>query len=238
MASAKSNMSSILLLLLVLLAAGCEGGRLVQVPVDGETLAGIYWRPPKPLSAALLLVPGAGSHKEDWIPLAERLRQSGYAVLALDPRGQGADEEILAADIAAAFAFLRDQKRVDAARLAMIGAGLGADGALRFSATEPSIRALVLLSPLASEAPEPVEAAMAYYGWRPVLLAGGRKAPYGLRVERLARRAHETAVVQLYDSEAEGVRLLRTSRALERAILEFLELHLRPPVLDTRGGGD
>ncbi|MFQ5817756.1 MAG: alpha/beta fold hydrolase [Terriglobia bacterium] len=236
---AKPSASSLLLLLLALLTAGCESRRPVQVPVDGEMLAGIYWQPPKPLSAALLLLPGAEAGKEDWIPLAERLQRSGYAVLAVDLRGPGAaGEATRAADIAAAFAFLRDQKRVDAARLALIGAGGGADGALRFSAREPSIHALVLLSPLASEAAEPVEAAMAYYGWRPVLLAAGRGVPYGPRVERLARRAPGTAVVQLYDSAAQGIRLLYTSRELERAILDFLDLHLRSPVLDTSKGGD
>lgn len=234
-ASPKPSATLTLLLATVLLAAACESRREVLVPLDGESLAGLYWEPRQELSAALLLIPEAEGRKEDWIAFAERLRQSGYGVLAIDLRtNESAGEETLVADVAAGFAFLRDQKRVDAARLGAVGVGVSGDGALRFSAAEPSIRVLVLLSPRADAALEPV---MAYYGSRPVLLAAGQGELHRQRVEQLARRARGPAELKLYEGEAHGLDLLGARPDLERAILEFLELHLSAPVLDTTGGG-
>lgn len=226
---AKSSASFALLLVIVLVAFAAGNRKEVLVPVEGETLAALYFDPPEDLSAAVLLVPGAESNKEGWIPLAERLRQRGYGVLAIDLRANGAaDEGRAQVDVAAGFAFLRDQKRVDAARLAVVGAGLGANSALAFSAREATVRALVLLSPVESDRKGSAEAAMAYYGSRPVLLAAGQGQGYGERAERLARRARGPKVVELHDGESQGEELLEAMPDLERALLDFLDEQLRP----------
>lgn len=233
-------------LLLALFLAACEGRREVQVTLDGETLAGTYWEPGRHLAPAVLLIPSGGESREDWAPLAARLNGRGFAVLAIDVRGgEAASEETRLVDIVAGFSFLRDQMKVDAARLGIVAAAASAPDALRFAATEPSIRALVLVSPPASDGEGLAGQAMGYYGWRPVLLAAGREAGEAQQAQELAARApdsgaHGASVVKLYDSAARGAGLVRGSGKgeLERAIGEFFETHLAAPVLDTRGGGD
>lgn len=222
--------------LLVFCGVACEERRAVVVPVEGESLHAFYWVPPRPLSAAVLLVGAPGNPKAAWISFGDRLQKAGYAVLALDPRASSSGtRESLRADVAAGFDFLRDQKHVDAARLALVGAGEGAAAALAFSAAEPAIRALVLLSPATGK---PEEEAMNAYGWRPVLLAAGKGETQRQHVTALGTRAHGKAAVEVVESEAQGIALLEANPAFIPKIVEFLETHLSPPVLDTgRGGG-
>ncbi len=140
--------SLFVLLLLALLTTACDQPRPVQVVAGAERLPGLYWEPPKPLSRAVLLVHMLGRRKEDWISLATRLRQAGYGVLAIDLREQGrTGAPELLADLRAGFDFLRAEKKVDAARIGLVGASIGANAALNLAAQEPLVRLTALLSP-------------------------------------------------------------------------------------------
>ncbi len=156
------------LILFSLLTAGCDPPRPMQVPVGGRQLAALYWEPPRRLAPAVLLLPAEGGKKEDWLPLATRLRQEGYGVLALDwSEHDPVDREALLADARAGFEFLRAQKKVDAARIGLVGAELGATVALDFAAREPLARLVVLASPGWTDSDA---GSMRDYGARPLLL--------------------------------------------------------------------
>lgn len=217
------------LLLLVLASSACDEPRVVQIPLDGDQLAGLYWEPPKALSPAILLLPGKDGAKEDWVGLATRLRQQGYGVLALDFRQTGeAEREQLLADVRAGFDFLRWQKKVDAARIALLGAGLGADAALSFAAQEPLARLAVLLSPGLGQHVIPPEPGLSDYGFRPLLLVAAEEDPIGSRaVGRLVGVAHGEGVGSLYSGEAvSGAEMLTAFPKLTQEILTFLRAHL------------
>jgi hypothetical protein len=226
-----------LLLLLALGTLACENRTQVQVAIGEESFPAIYWRPPRSLSAAILLVASGVNSDPAWLEFGDRLQRSGYAVLSVEPEGSGASEGEREARVAAAYLFLRDLERIDAARLAAVGVGAAAPATLAFSAREPSIRALALLSPVASAEPKAFEDAITTYGWRPVLLAAGRAPAQREQIERLSERAHGTVVVELDGSDREGAALLGAGSALERALLAFFRTHLAPPVLDTAGRG-
>lgn len=212
--------------LLVLLSVSCVGPKRVQVSLAGEALAGLYWEPARTLAPAVLLVHGAGESKEGWLAFGNRLQERGYGVLAIDLPGLEAGVGEGAAGVAAGFEFLRAQKKVDAARLGIIGSGLGAGAGLSFSAQEPLVRLVVLLSPAATA---DATAAMSYYGWRPVLLAASRGDLAAVQVvEGLAGSAHGSVTAKFYEGAAHGVDLLRAAPALESELLNFLETHLRP----------
>jgi acetyl esterase/lipase len=183
------------LILFFLLTAGCDTARPVQLLVGDQQLAALYWEPPRRLSPAVLLL--AAGRKEEWVPLATVLRKEGYGVLVLEWGRQGDTErEQVLADVRAGFAFLRAQKKVDAARIGLIGAGLAANAAILFAASEPLARLVVLLAPRPSTSGAVVELSMRDYGARPLLLLAAEDDAAAVDVaRRLAAAAQGEAVV-------------------------------------------
>lgn len=215
-------------LLLSLAAPAFSAPRPVQIPVDSDQLAGLYWEPPHSLAPAVLLLPMLGHGKEDWVPLATELNRQGYGVLALDFREQGrSNREQLLADVRAGFDFLREQAKVDAARLGLIGASIGANAALNFAAAEPLVRVVVLLSPGLNYRGVTTEPALRDYGVRPLLLvAAEADLTSATAVRRLAQRAQGEAVVKLYPGEAHGTELFAAGVPLTEEVLGFLKTRL------------
>lgn len=216
------------LFFLVGATAACDTPKPVAVPLGDQSLSGLYWEPPHDLSPAVLLLPMLGHGKEDWIPLATQLRKQGYGVLALDLREQGrTGPKELAADTGAGFMFLRRQKKVDAARIGIIGASIGANAALRYAAEEPLVRLVVLLSPGQNYRGVTTEPAMRDYGARPLLLLGSEEdlssAP---AVHRLAAVAQGATTTKLYPGRAHGTDLLGSGSPASEEILAFLRAHL------------
>lgn len=216
------------LLLLSLAAPALAAPRPVQVPLGDEHLAGLYWEPPRSLAPAVLLLPMLGHSKEDWIRFGNQLRRQGYGVLALDFREQGrSNREQLVADVRAGFDFLREQPKVDAARIGLIGASIGANAALNFAAEEPAVRLAVLLSPGLNYRGVTTEPALRDYGVRPLLLVAAEEdAASAAAVRQLAQAAPRETVVKLYPGAAHGTELLAVGGPLAQEILAFLQSRL------------
>ena len=214
------------LILFSLLAAGCDAPRPVQLLVGDQQLAALYWEPPRRLSPAVLLLPAEGGKKEDWLPLATRLRKEGYGVLALDwSRHEPADREAWLADVYAGFAFLRAQKKVDAARIGLVGVALGASVALDFAAREPLARLVVLGSPGLNDF-DAVRDSLRDYGARPLLLLAVEEHTAAAdAARRLAATAQGEATTRFLPAALAGHPPAANAR-VEAEILAFLRRHL------------
>jgi pimeloyl-ACP methyl ester carboxylesterase len=113
---------------------------------DSVHLRGMYWEPREDRAISLLLLHDARADRTSWDPFVPLFRTRGWGVLAFDLRGHGesvrqdmrADlltphEADLTSpfnyphDVKAAIAFMARQTKADPAKLAVIGAGLGAD---------------------------------------------------------------------------------------------------------------
>ncbi len=129
----------------------------VEVPAaDGLRLPG--WFMPAAAasgsvaSPAVVLIHGWESARDRTLPHAQFLHALGYAVLAIDVRGHGANgPETLpvsvgefAADARAGAAWLR--ARDDVARVGVLGHSMGAAGALVAAASDPGIAAVVAVA--------------------------------------------------------------------------------------------
>ena len=214
------------LILFSLLAAGCDAPRPVQLLVGDQQLAALYWEPPRRLSPAVLLLPAEGGKKEDWLPLATRLRKEGYGVLALDwSRHEPADREAWLAGVYAGFAFLRAQKKVDAARIGLVGVALGASVALDFAAREPLARLVVLGSPGLNDF-DAVRDSLRDYGARPLLLLAVEEHTAAAdAARRLAATAQGEATTRFLPAALAGHPPAANAR-VEAEILAFLRRHL------------
>jgi pimeloyl-ACP methyl ester carboxylesterase len=211
----------------------------VQFPtVDGMLLSGSLTVPRRQV-AAVVLVHQFGSNRHDWDGFVPVLDRAGFATLAYDMRGMGrslsrwpskrryfppSDEEryleTMPRDVAAALRFLRSRRGADPERIAVVGAGHGANVAHAGSARPGAARATVALSPV------PLQGALRPRGRSPrgVLFISSRlEAAAVLELAQTVREPRLTMLAQ--DPEAHGVALLR-ERAVRRAILDWLRSHL------------
>ena len=121
---------------------------------DGRASIAGWYLPAAPRQGAVILVHGAASHPEsaDTAPdhaLAQRLREAGMSVLAIDLRGQGGSSPARASygwherhDVLGAVDYLLEQGYAPG-RIGVLGVSLGASTAVLAAADEPAIGALV-----------------------------------------------------------------------------------------------
>jgi len=130
---------------------------------DGYRIASTLYLAKASHPAGLILVHMLGSDRSQWEAFARRAQNEGYTSLAIDLRGHGESvspngdsvsyksfetEDWLGAlqDIDAAKAALL-QHGADPENLAVVGASIGANLALRYAIDHPDIQAVVMLSP-------------------------------------------------------------------------------------------
>lgn len=112
--------------------------------------------PPHERPAAVALIHGLFLDRVAMSTLARRLAATGYAVLALDLHGHGANRNPFPAgsgrtdahfeDVAAAVSFLRTSPYVDGSRIVLVGHSMGAGAALDFASRDSAIDGVVTIS--------------------------------------------------------------------------------------------
>jgi dienelactone hydrolase len=228
------------------------GAQFAWLPTsDRYRVAAWFWRATgngKGAPAVILLHQRA-KDKSSWGDMPTKLVAEGYAVIAIDLRGHGQtvdaqgrsvpldalrdiDYQAMLNDVAAAHAYLAMQKTVDATRVAIIGASIGANLALIYAGNDRRVRAVVALSPgLDYRSLQPLPA-MPGLDKRPLFLAAskGDKNSYDA-ILALQQAAVKDAPVTLraFDGQAHGTDLLRAQPGLDTTIIDgFLLNYLSP----------
>lgn len=190
-----------------------------------------------PLTSALdpgvLLLHMLGDDRTVWgeVGLAADLVAAGYAVLVVDMRGHGetggAQDWALAADdlgrVWDAFAARPD---VDKTRLAVVGASIGANMALRLGAERPDVNTAVLLSPGLDYRGVTTADQLAAYGDRPVLLVAGEDDAYSADSVRALAEAAGGATVHLFENAGHGTDMFAAAPELSGLIIDWLDDHI------------
>jgi dienelactone hydrolase len=138
----------------------------VRVAGPAGALGGTFTKPlnARGRLAAVVTITGSGRQdRDEFIPyaggirlfraVADTLSRRGIAVLRLDDRGMGASEGPaggtsldFADDIRAAIAYLRTRPDVDPARIAIVGHSEGGAIAPMIAATDPKLKAIVVMA--------------------------------------------------------------------------------------------
>jgi dienelactone hydrolase len=213
---------------------------------DGVRLIGTFFEAAKPNSPALLLLHQWQSDRHSYDDFAKRMQEKGFNVLSIDGRGFGestktADGKTVATertdaavkgmlgDVGAAFEFLSKQSNVDPTRIGIVGASYGSSLAIIYSADDPRVKAVALLSPglnyFGNMATEP---AITKYGDRPLLLVA---ADDDKESADAARKLKETAAsdkyeVKIYGSGGHGTGLFGAKLGLEDLLNGFFTKNL------------
>ncbi len=156
----KKVVMALMLVIIIVINGGCikhaetiETSGIIITTGDNVQLAATY-KAPENTKKAVLLLHMLGHDRSDWNAMNEFLYNNNFAVLAIDFRGHGesalnyetfTDDEWynLVFDVKAGIDFLEEQGFQD---LTIIGASIGANAALRETAIDNRVDALVLLS--------------------------------------------------------------------------------------------
>jgi dienelactone hydrolase len=138
-----------------------DGGIPATLYVPGSNASGGFIALPEPpppdrRAPAVLLAHGFSSDRVMVSTLARRLAANGYAVLAIDFRGHGANRnpfppnwgrpDALQPDLVSALAFLRDSPYVDPARIVVMGHSMGAGAVVDYATREAGLAGVVAIS--------------------------------------------------------------------------------------------
>ncbi|HNC96874.1 MAG TPA: alpha/beta hydrolase [Myxococcota bacterium] len=191
----------------------------------------------KASTRGILFLPDREGRKEDWQGVAEAALRQGYSVVSVDLRGQGAnivgeprtlsseDYYAMTRDGQAGGAWLRAQ---GVQRLAVVGAGLGANLGIRVAADDPTFQVTVLVSPGIEYNGITTRDAVQRYGARPLMNISGQQDSYSARAATaLDSLATGPKNLLLLPTSAHGTALLNRDPSLPGAILGFISLHLK-----------
>lgn len=223
------------------LGSGYTAEEITLSTADGVTLSGTYSPPNDKRAAGVILWHDRDRDRSDWGNLAEALHREGYAVLAMDLRGHGkstrrgngtldrqamseSDFAKAVQDVQAAYQYLTGREEIEKDRIAMVGAGWGANLALQFAARERRLKTLVLLSPALSIQGLQALEDMDRYGERPVFLAASLKDTQATEaVRQLEKAARGERMVKVYEDAGRGAEMLKKASDLIDLIVDWLE---------------
>jgi dienelactone hydrolase len=150
-------------------SASAQTTRVVRLTTaDDVGIIGTYYPSERDRAPAVLLLHDLNKDRSEWKEFALLLQRNGIAALAIDFRGHGEstrklttagavelklqdftarDLQELPLDVEAAVDWLQAQSEIDKARIALIGAGFGANIALRYAALNEDLAGVAVLSP-------------------------------------------------------------------------------------------
>lgn len=226
-----------------------DAQRVEIVTYDGVTLHGTLYAASEPTANAVVLVHSLGTSEGEWSAWVEAFRAppSALSVLTIDLRGHGEstraedggrldqssfDAEAWALtgrDVAAATQWLvGNVSPVHPARVAVVGADMGATALVRAAAQDPSLDVLVVLSPgRAYRGVDSILVATEMGPRRLLALAARRDADNVETAEALARITGGEA--RVLDGEGHGVELLAAHEGLIDRVVGFVGEGLAAP---------
>ena len=219
----------------------------------GARIVGNFFPPAKPERLTVVLLHGVGSSKEEWDAFSLACRAEGLGLFAYDARGhgestgaasgkkidyrtfysRGPDSEWgkMVGDLELAVQFLRKSRKIDPSLIAIGGASIGANIALRYAVNHPAIPCFFLLSPGVDYQGLTAGDAIQHYGNRRLLLAVSPGDLYAWRsaelLKTLVQPATSLTFLQQPPNSGHGVQMFRRTdpekpSELESRILEWL----------------
>lgn len=221
--------------------------------MDGFQISGEFFKPAAG-KGALVLLHGLGSTKEEWKPFAHFLSSRGIGILIYDARGHGestrkisgdtvnythffgrgpnSDWGRMVPDLAQAVQYLKESQKIDPRNIAVGGASLGANVAIRYAALNKQIPFLILLSPGQDYAGITADDAILNYGNRQVFIAVSSGDKYSFQsVGQLQKIAPNRNLMTIHvesENAGHGVQMFRRENpekpsSLEERLIKWIQ---------------
>lgn len=233
----KSMLKSLGILCAVILLGGSPATAAFPETVsfkaeDGAVLEGDFL-PPAPGKVTLILLHGYQSNRPEWEPFAEFCNSRGIGAFYYDLRGHGnsqgqtTDFDKMVSDLDKAVEFLETKFGVDRKKIAVGGASIGANIALKYFSRNMSAPFAILLSPGLNYQGLTTPDILPSCGSRPVLMAASDSDRYAYSsvaaLERAARKGQNITVMRQASSAAHGVQMFKRSSAASNEPSKFEE---------------
>jgi dienelactone hydrolase len=232
------------------LAPAPKGANAVWLTTSDKYRIAAWYYPSKGKACpGVILLHQRGKDKSSWGSLPGKLTEEGYCVLAIDLRGHGEsldpsgapialnslgdpDYQAMLNDVKAAHEFLAAQKGVAGDRIGIIGASIGANLAIIYSAGDRNVRAVVALSPgLNYKSLQPLPA-MTALDKRPLFLIASKGDAVSFDCIQKLRDAavkEEPVSFRAFDGSAHGTEILAAQEGLDTTIASGWMLNYLPP---------
>lgn len=166
-------------------------------------------------------------HGEDHTAIAELVKAFASAkmqVLAVDLRGNGASKGTIDplkadADVAAAVAYLRGKGQK---QIALVGTGMGGNLSFLAASKDPSIDAVVMISPALNHQGVKASTALEGYGDRPILLVASQSDGLGTKAANMLAERLKQPTVEMVDVDGTGSKLVKYAPDLPGMVLNWL----------------
>ena len=208
---------------------------------DGVVLKGTYLAPDAGKSGpAVVLLHQCNMDRHAWDGLAGDLANAGFRVLTVDFRGYGDSKgdhfkdraqqsavvaEKWAGDVDAVYSFLLAQKGVDKSRIAAGGASCGVTQSSDLAARHHEIKALMLLSGVATDATRAYITATPSLPVFGAASAGDTGAAKGIK-EAVEASKNPKSTLKIYDGTEHGVPMFEKHSDLEPMIVSWLKTQM------------
>ena len=190
---------------------------------------------------AIILIHQGGSSSMEWLelPLWDQLLKEGFALLAYDVRGHGQSgndggsmDDLLQnpdrapLDLLAAIHFLGKDPRIDASKIGIIGASMGADLACVAAALERfSVKSVVSMSPKVS-AIQSLSGGEQTVSPKNAFFIASAEEQYGMRdkwAHELYKRTSGRKKVAIGKGEKHGSYILGSNKSLNQTIVAWFD---------------
>ena len=209
-----------------------NGENLTLTTSDGVKLVVDFYTPESLIDKpdVLILVHEAYLDRSSWDGFTIAAQENGYAVITLDLRGHGQSggdlvfDEAMDHDIDAVLDWISASPDLNVDRVAIAGASVGANLALRAGARHPQIKSLVLLSPGMNYWEIGIENAILDYGRRPLLLVASEGDAYSATsVQRLNEIGRGYDKLVIFPGAAHGTEMIRGQPDLSLLMLDWFQ---------------
>ena len=256
------------LLAVVMLAETSFGQNLTRTirltTMDDVGIIGTFYPVQGDSVPVVLLLPGYGKTRDEWAGFASYLQRNGIAALAIDLRGQGESTRQMTAegvraiqyqqfttqdfrnmqlDVEAAVSWLQDQPGIRKDGIAIAGASMGANVALRYAAVDEDIAAILLLSPGINYRGLRTDDVITNVGKRPLRIVVSRYDPFAFESSKRLIEIRKDAGQVADDKELinctgnlHGTEMLTGVKKLQDGLLVWLQevlLGIAPEPLKT-----
>jgi len=204
-----------------------SGEKVSFMTSDGVNIVGSYYDGG---NNSVILLHMLGRTRADYNDFAKFLQDKGYTVLSIDFRGHGEsstsqltapDFTKLVYDAASAKNFLVSRGK-PADRVSIVGASIGANIALRYAASDSSIRSVVLISPGFDYRGVTTMDVISYYNGRLLMIATEEDSNAASTVRALSTSSPQ-AEVKIYPTGGHGTDMFATNPDVKNLIADFLQ---------------